>query len=80
MQKIHDFDGASDRFRYPADKYLNIYFKNPIKLDSKNIYEFFMESNNFFSGASSMMSTQNEQLVEMEAEYRAEMRSYYSDY
>lgn len=88
LEQIHDFDGASDKFRYPTDKYLNLYFKNPVKLDIKNIYEFFTESNNFFSGASSMMSVQNEQLAEMEAEYKAEMeaeyrsemRSYYSDY
>lgn len=30
---IHKFDGSSDKFRYPVDKYLNLHFKNGLKLD-----------------------------------------------
>lgn len=78
--QLHKFDSASDKFRYPTDKYLAIHFKNPIKLDIKNIYNFFVESSNFFSGASSMMNAQNELNRELEAEYEAEMRSHYLDY
>lgn len=83
LKQLHNFDGAADKFRYPTNKYLEKHFKNPKKLDVQNIYEFFEEITNFFSGASSMMSAQNEYIAEMqaemEAEYLSEMRSYYSD-
>ncbi|MEK4230487.1 hypothetical protein [Solibacillus sp. FSL H8-0538] len=78
--QVHDFDGASDKFRYPTNKYLNFYFNKKTNFDIENIYEFFTEVNNFFGGASSMMSSQNELLADMEAEYRAEMQSYYDYY
>lgn len=77
IRQVHDFDGASDKFRYPTNKYLNFYFYNKTNFDIENIYEFFTEVNNFFSGASSMMASQNEILAEMEAEYRTEMEAEY---
>lgn len=73
INQLHNFDGASDRFRYPIGKYLNYHFKNPVRLDISNVQNFFEELSNFFSGVCSMMSTHNEWIREMESE----MRGYY---
>lgn len=80
LTQLHTFDGAADKFRYPTDKELQIYFKNPKKLDIENINIFFKEITNFFSGVSSMMSSQNEWKAEMENEYLSEMRAYNGDW
>ncbi len=82
IKQINDFDGASDKFRYPVNKSLEFHFKNHKILDVKHINQYFGEVLSFLSGVNGMMSDHNEILAELEAEYRSEMMSEheYEDY
>lgn len=73
IKQLHSIDGQADKFRYPTDKYLNLYFKTSKKLDLGNVANYFGELATFLSGVCAMMSAHNEWLAEMEAEYRADM-------
>ncbi len=77
IKQINDFDGESDKFRYPVNKYLTYHFKNPKYLDVKHINLFFGEILSFLSGVNAMMSSHNEIKAEIEAEYRSEMMTDY---
>lgn len=59
---------------------MDLHFKKERKLDIQNVSNFFGELASFLSAVCTMMSSQNEYLIEMEAEYRAEMQANYSHY
>lgn len=69
IKELHNYDGASDKFRYPTNKYLNIHFKKNKNLDIKNVNNFFNELESFLDSVDMMMSAHNE----AEAEMRSEM-------
>lgn len=75
--QLNNIDGASDKFRYPADKNLGMHFKDTKKFDIDNVNDFFGQLLSFLSAVDAMMSAHNEWKAEMEAEYRAEMESSY---
>ncbi|GIO85535.1 hypothetical protein J25TS5_24670 [Paenibacillus faecis] len=77
IQQLHDFDGASDKFRYPTNKDLQMHYKKPKKFDVDNVAGFFGQLSYFLHGVCLMMSAQNEMQADMEAEYRAQMPDEY---
>ena len=77
IKQINDFEGASDKFRYPVDKWLKYHFKNPKYFDVEHINLFFNEILSFLNSVNSMMSSHNEIQAEMESEYSSEMMSDY---
>lgn len=79
INQLHNFDGQSDKFRYPTDKYMNLHFKKSKTLDLDNVVNFFAELATFLNSVCLMMSANNEALAEMEAEYRNEMETYYRE-
>lgn len=82
ITQLHNFDGASDKFRYPIDKHLQVYFSRQKKFDISNVNKFFLELLVFLDAVDGMMSEHNKWKVEMEAEYQSEIYNYYdpSDY
>lgn len=70
IKQLHDFDGASDKFRYPTNKDLQMHYNTPKKFDVDNVAGFFWQLSNFLHGVCLMMSAQNEMQADMEAEYR----------
>ncbi|WP_458413293.1 hypothetical protein ACNQFZ_21400 [Schinkia sp. CFF1] len=80
INQLHNIDGQADKFRYPTDKYMNLYFKTSKKFDIENVANYFGELATFLSGVCAMMSAHNEWLAEMKAEYRADMETYYEEY
>ncbi|MGP0576221.1 hypothetical protein ACTP13_04275 [Paenibacillus peoriae] len=78
IKQLHDFDGASDKFRYPTNKDLQVYYNKPKKFDVDNVAEFFGQLSYFLHGVCLMMSAQNEMQADMEAEYRAQMPNEYN--
>ncbi|MBP2110503.1 hypothetical protein [Paenibacillus silagei] len=77
IKQLHDFDGASDKFRYPTNKDLQVHYNKPKKFDVDNVAGFFGQLSYFFHGVCLMMSAQNEMQADMEAEYRAQMPDEY---
>jgi hypothetical protein len=77
IKQLHDFDGASDKFRYPTNKDLQMHYKKPKKFDVDNVAEFFEQLSYFLYGVCLMMSAQNETQTDMEAEYRAQLSNEY---
>lgn len=75
--QLNNIDGTSDKFRYPTDKNLNLHFKDGKEVDIDNVSDFFEQLLSFLSSVDSMMSAHNELRAEIEAEYRADMESYY---
>lgn len=73
IKLLHDFDGASDKFRYPINKNLQVHYNKPKKFDVDNVAEFFGQLSYFLHGVCLMMSAQNEMQADIEAEYRAQM-------
>ena len=69
IHQIHCIDPAADKFRYPIDKDLNLYFKRNKNFDIDNVKNFFEDILIFFEGVSILMNEQNEMLREMEHEY-----------
>lgn len=80
IHQLNSIDGGADLFRYPFSKNLNVYFKKKRKFDINNVNNFFEELLSFLSGINGMMSAHNEIMVEIKAEYEAEMSSNYDDY
>ncbi|MEF3305335.1 hypothetical protein [Paenibacillus sp. GYB003] len=77
IKQLHDFDGASDKFRYPTNKDLQLHYNKPKKFDVDNVAEFFGQLSYFLHGVCLMMSAQNEMQADIEAEYRAQMPNEY---
>lgn len=50
IEKFHDFDGASDKFRYPCDKHLQSYFLSKTEFDIQNFSDCFIELCDFLDG------------------------------
>lgn len=75
--QLNNIDGTADKFRYPTDKNLNLYFKHGKEVDVDNVNDFFEQLLTFLSSVDSMMSAHNEIKAEIEAEYRADIESYY---
>lgn len=73
IQCFHNFDRASDKFRYPCNKNCEVYFANQENFDVENVSVCFEEINNFLDAVDTTFG-----------EYRtleAEIASYYqSDY
>lgn len=67
--KLNDIDGAADKFRYPTNKDLDVYFKRVKSFDVDNVKDFFEDILSFFDTVSSLMSDQNQMLKDMENEY-----------
>lgn len=68
IRQINDIDAKADKFRYPMDNKLKVYFLNGVYLDIENVYSFFMEILKFLDSVETMMSIQNEWKSEMEYE------------
>lgn len=66
--QLHNFDGASDKFRYPIDKHIQLYFKKQKKFDMSNVNKFFIELLSFLDAVDGMMSEHNKAMAEMQAE------------
>lgn len=66
---LSNLDGKADKFRYPTDKYLNLYFKKTRYFDLENIKDFFEDIITFLSCVWGMMAQNNEYLREMKYEY-----------
>ncbi len=47
IKEIHDLDTYSDKFRYPCNKDLHIFFENEVTFDIENISFCFIELSNF---------------------------------
>jgi len=71
IQQLHDYDSASDKFRYPTNKNLNTYFMTSETLDMMAVASFFHELCNFLDAVDSMLSEV--------MDFEAEMHSYYAD-
>lgn len=71
IKQLHDIDSTSDKFRYPCNKYIEIYFKKPVKINIENVSNFFGDLITFLKSVDGMMSEHNQ----WEAEY-----SNYYDY
>lgn len=69
ISKLNNIDGAADKFRYPIDKHLNLYFKKVKCFDLDNVKDFFEYILSFFYSVSSLMSEQNQMLRDIEREY-----------
>lgn len=67
--KLNDIDGEADKFRYPTNKDLDVYFKRVKSFDIDNVKDFFEDILSFFNSVSSLMSDQNQMLKDMENEY-----------
>lgn len=67
--QLNNFDGSSDKFRYPTDKHLNMHFETKKKFDIDNVNNYFGQLLSFLSAVNTEMSVYNE--------YKAEMKSYY---
>lgn len=76
LNEIHIFDGKSDKFRYPIDKYLEYHFKKQKKYNIESFNMLFNQTLTFLNGISGMVVHYNE----MQAEYEMEMRSWADDY
>ena len=72
IQAFHNFDHASDLFRYPCNKNLESYFINSTKLDVENVSSCFEELCSFLDSVDGMLSAIKD--------YEAEMESYYANY
>lgn len=59
-KQLHDFDYDADKFRYPASKNLNYYFKISKKFDFIETKKFFESIINFFDGITEYMSVEIE--------------------
>lgn len=79
IRKLNEIDGASDKFRYPINKVLDLHFKNKKKFDINNVVKLFDDLVSFLSAVCSQMDEQKNIRAEMEAEYQPE-REYYNDY
>lgn len=75
--QLNNVDGSSDKFRYPTNKHLELYFKKRKQFDINNVNNFFGELASFLSAVNTMMSVHNEWKAEMEAEYCSAMDSYF---
>jgi len=80
INNFHDFDTASDKFRYPCNKNLNVYFLDSTTLDIENVSNCFIELISFLDGVDCMLLYEKECKEEMAREYaldEAEMQSEY---
>lgn len=77
IKQINDFDGKSDKFRYPVTKDIEYHFKKSKILDAENVHQFFVEILSFLGGINSMMSAHNEIQAEIESEFYSDMMGYY---
>lgn len=66
IRQINDFDGASDKFRYPVNKWLSYHFKKSKYFDVKHVKLFFSEILSYLSGVNHMMYEDN--LIKAELE------------
>jgi len=77
IKQLNYVDSSSDKFRYPTNDNLELYFKTKQQFDIKNVNKFFADLAYFLSAVNTMMSVQNELKAEMEAEYHSHMESYF---
>lgn len=91
INNFHEFDTSSDKFRYPCNKDLGVYFSTPTKLDLENVSDSFVELINFLDGVDCMllyekqckeeMASELAQLEsEMQADFQNEMAREYGSY
>jgi len=69
VQAFHDVDCNSDKFRYPCDKDLNIYFREPIQFDVENVASCFEEFCNFLDGIDCLLGQIKEYEAEMASDW-----------
>ncbi len=75
-EELQSFDSDASRFRYPCTKYMELYNKREYSLDYLNVAEFMESLFTSIDGVSCELSTRNDYLNEMEAEYRSDINGY----
>lgn len=73
ISTFHNFDNASDLFRYPCNKMMEPYFLTSQKFDIDNVASCFEELCNFLDSIDDMLSIRKE----YEADMAADLASYY---